>query len=299
MKRIGLLFGLLALLSAGIFAQQQPTVAVRAFEVSGGLSQDEGNAITDIFISELIGTGRIRVVDRNSFDAIMAEMKFGASSWSNNENVAKLGNAINANYIIQGTVTQLGGRIIITVRVLDINKVQFVSSPNLQLTNMNEIFSKLPPFVRDLALNFTDNSTVYKVGSIGPSGGYVFMDKGLYTDGWRYLEAAPSNYDFNAFVDGYKGGTNPYYQRNVLDLLRPMNINGITGWRIPNRSELLLMYSILKQKGIGEFNNSHYISNEEDWVGDFRYFWSVRFNDGESIIPPPNRVYVVRPIRGF
>ena len=28
---------------------------------------------------------------------------------------------------------------------------------------------------------------------IGPSGGYVFHDKGEYTDGWRYLEAAPAD----------------------------------------------------------------------------------------------------------
>lgn len=28
---------------------------------------------------------------------------------------------------------------------------------------------------------------------IGPSGGYVFYDKGEYSDGWRYLEAAPAD----------------------------------------------------------------------------------------------------------
>lgn len=29
--------------------------------------------------------------------------------------------------------------------------------------------------------------------AVGPSGGYVFYDKGEYSDGWRYLEAAPSD----------------------------------------------------------------------------------------------------------
>ena len=32
----------------------------------------------------------------------------------------------------------------------------------------------------------------YKIGDVGPAGGYIFFDKGYYSDGWRYLEAAPS-----------------------------------------------------------------------------------------------------------
>ena len=32
------------------------------------------------------------------------------------------------------------------------------------------------------------------VGDIGPSGGYIFYDKGSYSDGWRYLEAAPAGW---------------------------------------------------------------------------------------------------------
>ena len=33
----------------------------------------------------------------------------------------------------------------------------------------------------------------YKVGDIGPAGGYIFYDKGSYSNGWRYLEAAPAD----------------------------------------------------------------------------------------------------------
>ncbi|MEI6388047.1 MAG: chitobiase/beta-hexosaminidase C-terminal domain-containing protein, partial [Spirochaetota bacterium] len=43
----------------------------------------------------------------------------------------------------------------------------------------------------------------YAVGDTGPAGGIVFYDKGSVSDGWRYLEAAPS--DQSAGIRWYNG----------------------------------------------------------------------------------------------
>jgi TolB-like protein len=284
-KTIVLLSAIMLITSVNLWAQQQLTVAVRGFDASGGLTQDEGNAITDIFISELVSTGRVMVVDRNSFDAIIAEMRFGASDWSNNNNVVRLGRALNASHIIQGTVTSLGGRIVITVRVLNISTVQFIASPNLQLANMNEIFDKLPPFVRDLVLNWTDNSTVYRVGEIGPSGGYVFYDKGSYSDGWRYLEAAPASSEFRA------------YQNNAVTLCLALNINRLTGWRLPTKDELNIMYGSLKQLNLGGFSDdSYWSSSNENYSINI---WCQNFNSGIQSVAGPSNSKLVRAVRQF
>lgn len=37
------------------------------------------------------------------------------------------------------------------------------------------------------------NADIYTYGSMGFGGGYVFYDKGYYSDGWRYIEAAPAD----------------------------------------------------------------------------------------------------------
>ena len=46
-------------------------------------------------------------------------------------------------------------------------------------------------------------SPTYTVGNGGPAGGRVFYDKGSYSDGWRYLEAAPS--DQSTGIQWYNG----------------------------------------------------------------------------------------------
>jgi len=282
---------LIAGMGAVLFAQQL-TVVVRGFETSGGLSQDEGNAITDLFISELGSTGKVIVVDRNSFEAIVAEMKFGASSWSDNNNVARLGKALNASHIIQGTVTSLGGRIVITVRVLNISTVQFIASPNLQLANMNEIFTKLTPFVRDLVLTLTNS---YQVGKVGPSGGYVFYDKGSYSGGWRYLEAAPASSEFNI---------RSFSSSSEIDVrIGTLNINRLTGWRLPTPNELNLMYGNLKQWHLGDFRDDWYYSSSKSdhsysFYSDYRSFQN--FSDGRQVNSEPrNEIYYFRAVRAF
>ena len=96
----GILFCFLTIfVFTGVFAQQL-TVAVSPFEVRGGLSQDEAESVTELFISQLVANRTLRVVDRNSFDMIMNEMRFQASDWADSRRVAELGRMLNANSIV-------------------------------------------------------------------------------------------------------------------------------------------------------------------------------------------------------
>lgn len=165
------------------------------------------------------------------------------------------------------------------------------------------------------------------IGDIGPSGGYIFYDKGSYSNGWRYLEAAPAVNEYTSIVWGGFGRTvggtgiaigtgksnterivakfgdvEPYEKRAdyaaklCADLV--VTKDGVTydDWFLPSKDELDLMYENLWRKG--SFADSH------------RYWSSSELNDstayqrtfirGESM--PFEIRYTecnVRPVRAF
>jgi hypothetical protein len=167
---------------------------------------------------------------------------------------------------------------------------------------------------------------VYKIGDRGPAGGWVFFDKGVFTSGWRYLEVAPNDLgpiQWGAWDTGLDGintaiGTGKANTQRIVSKLEErgedgasllcsaLNINGFTGWFLPSKDELDLMYKNLKQKGLGEFGNGLYWSSSQwVWSGNsgFKGAWAQKFSDGslEGNYMGDNRraSYSIRAIRQF
>ena len=106
----------------------------------------------------------------------------------------------------------------------------------------------------------------YEVGKDGQVG-IVFYDKGDYSDGWRYLEAAPANTEFLA--DWY----------TAIQRCKKLDIGGYTDWRLPTKDELDLMYEKLKLNALGDFRNDCYWSSSQSNRNIHRA-WSQDFDSG-------------------
>ena len=137
-----------------------------------------------------------------------------------------------------------------------------------------------------IIINSNTGNTGYNIGDRGPANGFVFYDKGSYSDGWRYLEAAPPETEFSAeWGYGYyyyvgntysDVGTGKQNTQNIVSFLNiqgesgqaaqvcnNMIHNGFSGWFLPSMNELDLMYWNLHYNGLGGFDSVWYWSSTE------------------------------------
>ena len=149
-KIIILILALAALLCSAITAQEQKVIAVATFDITGNaVTQDEADAITELFITELVSTGKVSVVDRANFDKIVKEMKFQASDWSDSAKTTALGNAANAQLISRGQIIKLGSKLYLSSSIIDAKNAKVLSSAREQFNSLDDVFGLLGNFAKN------------------------------------------------------------------------------------------------------------------------------------------------------
>jgi len=301
-----LLYFLFLLFSATLSFSQQVFVAVAPFEARDGISASNAMTITEIFTIELQATGQVRIVTRTNFDAMMKEHRFQLSDLSDNKKTAQLGKALSANWVVRGQLQRLGALIVITATLMDVNTTEVVGGAPMYLNKIEEAPEKIPSYMETIKQRIKTGTKVYKPGDIGPAGGIVFYDKGSFSNGWRFLEAAPPETEFKAEWGAYGqniAGTQEdigYGKRNtdlIVEQLRKtsetgraaqlcvtLNFDGFTDWFLPSRNELSLMskQGILKSGNYwssSQTNQNNAFSQSQD---------NAKYNS-----------YLVRAIRAF
>ncbi len=166
-----------------------------------------------------------------------------------------------------------------------------------------------------------DKAKEYKIGDRGPAGGWIFFDRGadIKPDDevqWRYLEAAPEDQsdeaawnDGDSVATGAKGTAVGAGSMNSAKIIKLLGKNAkaakicseykggnTSGWYLPSKNELNLMYENLKKNGTGGFADMEYWSSSES---DEAYAWYQDFKDGAADSNTKTNRLRVRAVRAF
>lgn len=99
---------------APLAAQEKPRIAVLEFEAkadnqwyhwwrSGGAS-----AAQDVFVTELVKSGKFRVIERSRLDALMQEKNLALSGAIDASTAVQAGRLLGVDYLLTGAITEYG-----------------------------------------------------------------------------------------------------------------------------------------------------------------------------------------------
>jgi len=113
MKRLIPALSLLALLSAPAFAQgSKPRVAILEFKNKAShytwTWYEAGRGAQDMLVTELVKSGKYRVIEREQLAAIMREKNLSMSGDMDPRTAIQFGKMLGVEYLIAGAVTELG-----------------------------------------------------------------------------------------------------------------------------------------------------------------------------------------------
>jgi len=163
---------------------------------------------------------------------------------------------------------------------------------------------------------------LYYIGAIGQAGGRVFYDKGSVSDGWRYMEAASTDFGGGATQWGgtgiFVGGTETAIgtgKANTAAIVARLGAGtyaakacddyvegGFNDWFLPSKEELNQMYMNIKVVDPVSFANVWYWSSLEftDGCDGTGGAWGQNFsNYGQQAALEKFTNYYVRPVRAF
>ena len=99
-----------------------------------GLTKQEAEILTDRLTTKLVSIGKYQVVERNNMDKILKEQKFQQSGCTDSECAVEIGQLLNADITVIGTVSKFGDTYTIDSRIINVGNGEALGSASFTHT---------------------------------------------------------------------------------------------------------------------------------------------------------------------
>ena len=151
MKKLFLLLTLLICACLSFHAQTvKKRVAVFDPAISGDVI-DNGTklAVQELIGSTLVNTGRFTIVERSMIDKILKEQAFNNSDLADNSQATEIGKLAGANKVILSAVSSLGGRNVLSIKIIDVETAT-VDRQKTRVVTTDEILDVVEPLTLEV-----------------------------------------------------------------------------------------------------------------------------------------------------
>lgn len=150
MKKILSLF-LLCFISVNI-ANAEEKLRVAVFDpTTSGISIDDGTklAVQELISSAVVNTGLYTMVERSMIDQIIREQSFQNSDLADSNHATEIGKLAGANKIILSAVSLVGGRNMLSIKMIDVMTAT-VEKQRTKVADNNDLLDIIEPLTYEL-----------------------------------------------------------------------------------------------------------------------------------------------------
>jgi len=100
---------MLTVVTGAVVAQEKPRIAVLEFENKAGVTwwyETGAGAAQDVFVTELVKSGKFRVLDRAQLNRILEEQNLSASGRIDGSTAVRMGKVVGVKYFLTGALTE-------------------------------------------------------------------------------------------------------------------------------------------------------------------------------------------------
>ncbi|MBN2536214.1 MAG: right-handed parallel beta-helix repeat-containing protein [Spirochaetales bacterium] len=146
MKKPGIIVFLLFILSGFCFSEDnRPVIAILDFDVSG-ITKEEAKIIVDFITTQVIETGKYRVVDRMQRNALLEEMEWAISDCTDTKCQLQMGKLLSASLIIVGSLGNVGDMCIMNIKLIDVGTGETMNTASKMYDDINTLLKDSKSF---------------------------------------------------------------------------------------------------------------------------------------------------------
>jgi TolB-like protein len=188
------------------------------------VSVSEAKTFTDRVRSALVGYSQFEVMEREKFEAIMAEQKIQLSGICAEDCIVEVGQVAGVQYMVSGDVRNLDNTLFVAARIIDVETSKVIASQDLTLSNYSiQVLLNAAPDLADALmqqfvekkgmaaggyLTIVDESELGKLKlSISETGIQLVIDgrsRGTINLKDIVIQLSPGQHDIQIIKDGFE-----------------------------------------------------------------------------------------------